>query len=34
MMTSDRGNERRRQVDAEHAAQDDLEADKISDAIG
>src|SRR6516165_9969932 len=32
-MTSDHGNDRRRQVDAKHEAQDELEADQISHAI-
>jgi len=33
-MTSDHGNDRRRQVDAEREAEDELEADQVSDAIG
>ena len=33
-MTSDHGNDRRRQVDAKHEADDELEADPIADTTG
>jgi hypothetical protein len=34
MVTSDHSDDRRRQVDAEHEAQHELETDQITDAIG
>jgi hypothetical protein len=34
MVTSDHGDDRRRQVDAEHEAQHELETDQITDATG